>query len=97
MDDLTLQLPQRVTAVFLDVVAYLLDHPGAHGYAIWNDTRNRSATVYSVLANLVNAGWVSSEWIDHRRQCYTLTPDASDQVRRLLSARRPTPNQRQAA
>lgn len=81
--------PRRVTTPFLDVIEYLLAHPGAHGYAIWQDTGHRTATIYAVLDRLVEADWVVVEWVGTRRHSYVLTGAAAAQARTILAARRP--------
>lgn len=83
------EFPQRVTAPFLDVVDYLLAHPGAHGYAIRKATGNRSGTVYAVLDRLVGAKWVTTKWVNDRRYSYVLTAAGEVKVRAVLAARRP--------
>lgn len=94
-DQPTDQPPQRITAPFLDVLAYLIEHPtGAHGFAIWNDTNNSSGTVYAVLRRLVSAEWAAGHWengspASPARQIITLTEHGATQARALLHKRRP--------
>src|SRR5690349_9755233 len=87
--------PQRITAPFLDVLAYLVEHPrGAHGFAIWTGTNNSSGTVYAVLRRLREAEWATAHWEDGSptspaRQVVTLTEHGACQARALLHKRRP--------
>lgn len=90
-----IQPPQRVTAPFLDVLAFLVDHPdGGHGYQIARATHNRTGTVCNVLSRLVEGHWAVSH-LDQRvtppRKVHVLTLAAGTQARELLARRRPPP------
>lgn len=92
--EVALQPPQRVTGPFRDVIGYLFDRPdGAHGYALWNDTGNQSATVYRILSRLVAGGWADLRVDDERsggpqRQIFTLTDVGRTGSRTVLARHR---------
>lgn len=85
--------PQRVTAVFLDVIEYLTDRvEGAHGFDIKTATQDRSGSSYGVLARLVRSGWATASiGEDSTRLIYRLTPDGRLAAEALLHERRPPP------
>lgn len=65
-----------------------------YGLELMNVVRLKSGTVYQILARLEKAGWLTSEWEDPavheaerrpRRRLYRLTPEGTEQARRVVS------------
>lgn len=85
--------PQRVTAVFLDVIEFLTDQvEGAHGFDIRTATQDRSGSSYGVLRRLIGSGWATASiGEDTTRLIYQLTPDGRRAAEALLHERRPPP------
>jgi PadR family transcriptional regulator PadR len=93
--------PQRVTAPLLDVLevfvrAFEDDADDLYGWSIMKATARSGPTIYGILDNLEDAGWVDSRWEPAppdsgkpRRRLYRLTPTGYVTAQELVTARRP--------
>jgi DNA-binding PadR family transcriptional regulator len=86
----------RVTPATLDVLEVLVGaQEDLHGFAIAEDAKRPTGSVYPILARLENAEWLASYWEaanPHegrpRRRFYRLQPDGLRAARTLLRDRR---------
>lgn len=88
-----MEVPQRVTPVFIHVLSCLQANPqGVHGYAIIAAGPYANGAVYPVLRRLADAGWAAWEWDDRstpRRRVYRLTSAGAHSAGRLLPDQEP--------
>ncbi|MGN9777068.1 helix-turn-helix transcriptional regulator [Micromonospora sp. H33] len=100
----------RITSALLDVLGLLLEawdqQTEVHGWQIMRSVRRSGPTVYAVLDQLEDAGWITGTWqplpagapARPRRRYYRLTASGAEAARRevLAPARVPPPRPRPA-
>lgn len=92
--------PVRITSPLLDVLEALLvatlDNEELHGWVLMKAVRRAGPSVYRVLDELEDAGWISARWEEGpaapsrpRRRYYRLSAAGVVSARGLLVERRP--------
>ncbi|MEW2383556.1 PadR family transcriptional regulator [Micromonospora sp. NPDC047707] len=93
----------RITSALLDVLGLLLEawdqQTEVHGWQIMRSVRRSGPTVYAVLDQLEDAGWITGSWerraadspVRPRRRYYRLTPSGAEAARREVPAPVRTP------